>query len=78
MARKVTLEFLIAQGIPEAQARRIMEAATAQAPRQIAWVFKATEQEAAMVVKAARAAGLKDFNVVKRFKSGKGNGAPAQ
>jgi hypothetical protein len=68
MARKITVEDLVGQGVPKDQAQRIVDKLTKPAPREIWWQFKATEEVAAKIVKSASAAGYA-ISLRKRFQS---------
>ena len=68
MARKITVEDLVKEGVPEAQAKRIVVKMTQPAPREIWWQFKATEEVAAKALKAVREAKI-EIVLVKRFKA---------
>ena len=69
MARKMTVQELMQEGVTKEQAERIVERVSKPLPREIVWCFKGTEEVAAKVSKAAKAAGVA-ITVVKRFKSG--------
>lgn len=62
MARKITVEELIAEGIPKAKAVKIVENLSAPRPRRVYWMFKATEEEATEV-----AAAFPDLPFRKRY-----------
>ena len=50
--RAITVDDLVAEGISEAEAKRIVKNLKKPKPRRIYWMFKATEKVAAKVAKA--------------------------
>ena len=62
MARQVTVDDLIAQGIDEDKAKLIVKNLKKPKPRRIYWMFKATEKDAAAVAKA-----FSDLTFEKRY-----------
>jgi len=66
--RKLTIEDLVAQGVTQAQATKVVAGLTRPAPREIAWVFKATEEVAAKAAKVLADANIK-IALSKRFRS---------
>jgi len=52
MPRKVTVEFLVEQGVPRAKAEQIVREHEKPQPRVVFWQFKATEKQAKEVARA--------------------------
>ena len=71
MARKLTVAELVAEGVSEAKAKRIVAIQNIPKPRVITFQFKAMPAQAAEVAKA-----FPDLNFEKRYKPRKPKSQP--
>lgn len=64
MARKITVQDLIAEGVEPKEAQRIVDKLNAPKPKVITWQFKATPEQLAQVAKT-----FPNMKFEKRYKS---------
>lgn len=59
MARKITIEDLTAEGLTDAQAKRIVKTLSERKPRAVFYMFKATKEQ---IIEVANAFPMLEFS----------------